>query len=98
MIGTMILYLVLRGVYWVLQAASWCIVIRAVLSWFLRPDVPIYAFLLRITEPLIAPFRPLAYKLSGGRLPIDLAPLFSYFVLMILMRVVSYGMAYVYYL
>ena len=97
MIGT-ILYQVLRGVYWVLQAASWCIVIRAVLSWFLRPDVPIYAFLLRITEPLIAPFRPLASKLSGGRLPIDLAPLFSYFVLMILMRVVSYGMAYVYYL
>lgn len=97
MIGT-ILYQVLRGVYWVLQAASWCIVIRAVLSWFLRPDVPIYAFLLRITEPLIAPFRPLAYKLSGGRLPIDLAPLFSYFVLVILMRVVSYGMAYVYYL
>ena len=97
MIGR-ILYQVLRGVYWVLQAASWCIVIRAVLSWFLRPDVPIYAFLLRITEPLIAPFRPLAYKLSGGRLPIDLAPLFSYFVLMILMRVVSYGMAYVYYL
>ena len=97
MIGT-ILYQVLRGVYWVLQAASWCIVIRAVLSWFLRPDVPIYAFLLRSTEPLIAPFRPLAYKLSGGRLPIDLAPLFSYFVLMILMRVVSYGMAYVYYL
>ena len=97
MIGK-ILYQVLRGVYWVLQAASWCIVIRAVLSWFLRPDVPIYAFLLRITEPLIAPFRPLTYKLSGGRLPIDLAPLFSYFVLMILMRVVSYGMAYVYYL
>ena len=97
MIGK-ILYQVLRGGYWVLQAASWCIVIRAVLSWFLRPDVPIYAFLLRITEPLIAPFRPLAYKLSGGRLPIDLAPLFSYFVLMILMRVVSYGMAYVYYL
>ena len=97
MIGK-ILYQVLRGVYWVLQAASWCIVIRAVLSWFLRPDVPMYAFLLLITEPLIAPFRPLAYKLSGGRLPIDLAPLFSYFVLMILMRVVSYGMAYVYYL
>ena len=97
MIGK-IIYQVLRGVYWVLQAAPWCIVIRAVLSWFLRPDVPIYAFLLRITEPLIAPFRPLAYKLSGGRLPIDLAPLFSYFVLMILMRVVSYGMAYVYYL
>ena len=46
MIGK-IIYQVLRGVYWVLQAASWCIVIRAVLSWFLRPDVPIYAFLLR---------------------------------------------------
>ena len=80
-----------------LNICSWAIVLRAILSWFMRPDVPVYNFLLRITEPLIAPFRPLAYRLTNGRLPIDLAPLFTYFVLMILMRLVTYGMVYLLY-
>ncbi len=89
-----ILFQVFRGVYWVLNLCSWAIVLRAILSWFLRPDMPVYNFLLRVTEPLIAPFRPLAYRLTNGRLPIDLAPLFSYIALMILMRLVTYGMVY----
>ena len=87
-----ILYQVFRAIYWLLNLCSWAIVIRALLSWFMRPEVPIYAFLIKVTEPLIAPFRPLAYKLSNGRLPIDLAPLFSYFALVLLMRLVTYGM------
>ena len=91
-----ILYQVLRGLYWLLQIASWAIVLRAILSWFLRPDVPVYSFLLRITEPLIAPFRPLAYKLTNGRLPIDLAPMFAYLVLIVLMNLVSRCMMWVY--
>ena len=91
-----ILYQVLRGLYWLLQNASWAIVLRAILSWFLRPDVPVYSFLLRITEPLIAPFRPLAYKLTNGRLPIDLAPMFAYLVLIVLMNLVSRCMMWVY--
>ncbi len=92
----LIIYQVLRGLYYVLNIASWAIVLRAVLSWFMRSDMPIYAFLLRITEPMIAPFRPLAYKLSNGRLPLDLAPLFSYFAIALLMRLCSYGMMFVY--
>ena len=91
-----ILQQVLRGLYWLLQIASWAIVLRAILSWFLRPDVPVYSFLLRITEPLIAPFRPLAYKLTNGRLPIDLAPMFAYLVLIVLMNLVSRCMMWVY--
>ena len=91
-----IIYQVLRGLYWLLQIASWAIVLRAILSWFLRPDVPVYSFLLRITEPLIAPFRPLAYKLTNGRLPIDLAPRFAYLVLIVLMNLVSRCMMWVY--
>ena len=91
-----IIYKVLRGLYWLLQIASWAIVLRAILSWFLRPDVPVYSFLLRITEPLIAPFRPLAYKLTNGRLPIDLAPMFAYLVLIVLMNLVSRCMMWVY--
>ena len=56
----------------------------------MRPDVPLYNALLRFTEPLITPFRPLAYKLTSGRLPIDLAPMFSYFVLMLLEQGLGY--------
>ena len=92
-----VLYQVFRGVYWVLNLCSWAIVVRAILSWFLRPDNAVYNFLLRVTEPLIAPFRPLAYRISNGRLPIDLAPLFSYIALMILLRRVSYGRVYLLY-
>lgn len=90
-----IIYQVLRGLSWVLNAASWLIVIRAVLSWFMRPDNRLYDIIIRITEPLIAPFRPLAYKLTNGRLPIDLAPLFTYLVIMILQRLISYGMIFI---
>ena len=90
----MILYQVLVGLSYVLKLAYWLIVARAVLSWFMRPDQPIYAFIGRITEPLISPFRPLAYRLSGGRLPIDLAPLFTFFAIMLLQRLVYAGMAY----
>ena len=87
---------VLRGLYWLPQIASWAIVLRAILSWFMRPDVPVYSFLLRVTEPLIAPFRPLAYKLTNGRLPIDLAPMFAYLVLIVLMNLLSRCMMLVY--
>ena len=83
-----ILTQILLGVYYALQVCSWAIVLRAILSWFMRPDMPVYSFLLRLTEPMIAPFRPLANKLTNGRLPIDLAPLFSYFAIMILQRLV----------
>lgn len=76
------------GLYYALQVCSWAIVIRAILSWFMRPDMPVYSFLIKMTEPMIAPFRPLAYKLTNGRLPIDLAPLFSYFAIMLLQRLV----------
>ena len=42
------------------------------------------------------PFRPLAYKLTNGRLPIDLAPMFPYLVLIVLMNLVSRCMMWVY--
>ena len=88
----MILYQVLVGISYALKLAYWLIVARAVLSWFMRPDQPIYALLIRITEPMIGPFRPLAYRLSKGRLPIDLAPLFAFLAITLLQRLVYAGM------
>ena len=90
----MILYQVLVGLSYVLKLAYWLIIVRAVLSWFMRSDQPIYAVVIRITEPMIGPFRPLAYKLTNGRLPIDLAPLFAFLAISILQRMVYAGMVY----
>ena len=90
----MILYQVLVGLSYVLKLAYWLIIARAILSWFMRPDQPIYAVITRITEPMIGPFRPLAYRLTNGRLPIDLAPLFAFFAISLLQRMVYAGMVY----
>ena len=91
----LVLFKVLEGVNWALTAAYYLIIIRAILSWFMRPDQPIYAMIIRITEPMIAPFRPLAYRLTNGRLPLDLAPLFAFFAIRILQRLLYTLMAYV---
>ena len=90
-----VLYKVLEGVGWALTAAYYLIIIRAILSWFMRPDQPLYAMITRITEPMIAPFRPLAYRLTNGRLPLDLAPLFAFLAIRILQRLLYTLMAYV---
>ena len=89
-----VLFKVLEGVNWALTAAYYLIIIRAILSWFMRPDQPIYAMIIRITEPMIAPFRPLAYRLTNGRLPRDLAPLFAFFAIHILQQLLYKLMAY----
>ena len=58
---------------WVLWAYMWIIIIRALLSW-VNPDPwnPIVQFLIRVTEPVLAPVRR---WLPTWRLGIDLSPL-----------------------
>lgn len=49
---------VARLVDWVLTAYTWIIIIRALISW-VSPDPwnPIVQFLVRVTEPVLAPIR-----------------------------------------
>ena len=51
--------LIVRFVYYLLQALTWAIVIRSLLSWIpnLSPDNPLVRVLNQITEPLLAPAR-----------------------------------------
>ena len=60
---------------YLLQALSWLIIIRALLSW-VNPDPhnPIVQFLYRVTEPLLAPFRRLVPAYAIG---IDISPIFA---------------------
>ena len=57
----------------VLNALSWIIIIRALISW-VNPDPfnPIVQFLQRVTEPILYPIRKL---LPTWRLGLDLSPL-----------------------
>lgn len=72
-----------------LDLLKFALVLRAFLSWFISPFNKFYRVLQTITEPMIAPFRPLAMRLTNGRLPIDLAPLFAFFALMLLQYLVN---------
>ena len=58
---------------WALWAYMWIIIIRALLSW-VNPDPwnPIVQFLIRVTEPVLAPVRR---WLPTWRLGIDFSPL-----------------------
>ncbi|MBQ3864827.1 MAG: YggT family protein [Clostridia bacterium] len=93
MIG-IVLYRVLLGVSWVLRVFSYTLLIRAFLSWVVRPNSQIYQFFYKLTEPFIAPFRPLAYRITGDRLPIDISFLLCFLVVWLLQRLVARGMMY----
>lgn len=74
------LYLVLSRVA---DLFIWAIIARAVLSWFpVSPYNPISVFLLRITEPLLAPLRRLIPR--AGML--DITPLIAILVLQFVVK------------
>jgi uncharacterized protein YggT (Ycf19 family) len=72
-----------------LYVGSLLLIARALLSWFVSPYSRLMQVVVRLSEPLVSPFRPLARRLSNGRLPIDLAPLFSILAISLLQRLVA---------
>jgi YggT family protein len=60
---------------YILVAANWLIIIRALISW-VNPDPynPIVQFLYKVTEPLLAPFRKLVPSYAIG---LDISPIFA---------------------
>ena len=89
-----ILYKVLLGISWILRLFSYALLIRAFLSWIVRPDSPLYRFFYRLTEPFVSPFRPLAMKITGNSIPIDISFLLCFLVVYLLQRLVNAGMMY----
>jgi YggT family protein len=70
-------------VYYVLEVYIYVVVARALISW-VNPDPwnPIVQFLDRVTEPALRPIR----QLIGGRLGVDLSPLFLILILIFLQK------------
>lgn len=87
-----IVYIALRVVSAIITIFQYALIVRALMSWFVSPMNRFYVLLGRITEPLVAPFRSLSMRISKGRLPIDLAPLFAYLALMLLGYLINLGM------
>ena len=71
---------------WVLWAYMWIIIIRALLSW-VNPDPwnPIVQFLIRVTEPVLAPLRR---RLPTWRVGIDFSPLVAILAIIFIQRFV----------
>ena len=69
----------------------WMMVIRAVMSWFVRPgDVlfPLYRWLYQVTEPIIAPSRKILDRFGMYRMGIDFSPVLTLIFLYILQRII----------
>lgn len=63
---------------------AWLIVIRALLSWFIRdPRNPLVAIIHMLTEPILSPIRKLLFKLNLGGNALDFSPLMAILLLQI---------------
>ncbi len=70
---TEIISRVFEGVSMFLNIISMALVVYALMSWFVRPDSPLYRFMSRFCEPIVAPFRPISRRLIEAGLRIDIS-------------------------
>ena len=83
--GMMVMSNIIRGIQFFFEAIQLIIVGYCLGSWFLSPNNRLYVLLQRFSDPFIAPFRPLAWKLMARTgLRIDLSAIISLFVLRML--------------
>ena len=83
--------LVVGPVVWildlVLRAYTWVIVARALISWVdPNPYNPVVRTLRALTDPVLRPFQRLQWRLTGGRLPVDLSPVAVIVVILFVRR------------
>jgi len=91
----MIFIILAQLIYWVCQVLIIVLIARTVLSWivfygrqFNTPLGRIYNVLSAITEPIVAPVRKLISRFINTG-PIDIAPLATFFIIMIISRVLT---------
>ena len=73
------------------QVIIYLILGRALMSWFIRPGdrlYPLYVAIIRITEPILTPFRNLANRFMGNS-GIDLSPMLAIFAIYFLQRLLN---------
>ncbi len=68
-----------------LEIYTWILIARVLMSWFNpNPYNPLVQFVLRLTEPVLAPIRRVLPSMGG----LDLSPLVVFVVLMFVKRLI----------
>ncbi|MBR0464479.1 MAG: YggT family protein [Clostridia bacterium] len=71
--GSAVVYQIFLGINRFLSVLEVLLIIYALMTWFVRPDSPVYQFLYRFLNPVIAPFRRISRKLIERGLMIDIS-------------------------
>lgn len=75
---------------WVLDIASYLILIRVILSWLpLDNNNRLVDIIHSLTEPFIGPIRQITDRFTGENMMIDFSPIIAYFVITLLKYLVS---------
>ena len=74
----------ISGIDTFLNILSVLLIVYALMTWFVRPDNPIYVFVARIADVIIAPFRPVSNWLFSRGFPMDLSVILALFCIRIL--------------
>ena len=67
-----IIYRIYLGIHQFLRILSYALYIYALMTWFMRPNNPVYIFFARIADVAMTPFRPIGRWLFEKGLRIDL--------------------------
>lgn len=76
------MWMIAKAVDLLFSVMYYLIFARIILSWFVRnPYNKYYSVLMQVTEPILAPFRNLLFKMGGGKYGIDFSPMIAILVL-----------------
>ncbi|MCT4592898.1 MAG: YggT family protein [Anaeromicrobium sp.] len=71
------MYMLKVSVNYFFRVIEYLVIARILLSWISNnPYGGVYGFLHQVTEPILAPFRELSYRIGLGGGMIDLSPIF----------------------
>jgi len=76
----------ISGVINFLDILSAMLVVYALMTWFMRPDNPVYIVFARIADVVLTPFRPISRKLINMGLHIDLSVILALLSIRIIRR------------
>lgn len=80
----MVLHQVIAGIDTFLILISVVLIVYALMSWFVRPDNPVYVFFARFADVILTPFRPIARRLINLGLRMDLSVILALLAIRIL--------------
>ncbi|MCD6323472.1 MAG: YggT family protein [Clostridiales bacterium] len=82
--------LVFRATYYLLEAISYLLLARIILSWI--PQVKqskFYGFIFQVTEPLLVPVRKLISKTKAALWPIDVSVIIIFILIGIIQMIIA---------